>query len=144
LDNSTVRWPGQVRWAEPLPLPPTAQLTLAVSRTIDNDGHPVSLPHWERTSDMTPAAAVASYVNGYDTRLPKNLWLTAFEDKSSPRPGVADLYFDPAAQQTVLVPIVYWPEDRRVPIPVELVLVGAIAGINRFQKRRANKAVNQA
>ncbi len=37
-------------------------------------------------------------------RIPNGLWLTAFEDKSSPRPGVADVTFEKASDSTEVVP----------------------------------------
>jgi hypothetical protein len=67
--------------------------------------------------------------------LPQSLWLTTFEDTSSPRPGVADLSFTPAAQQTPLQPTVIWPDDRRFGVPIELILIGLIIAGVRIRRR---------
>jgi hypothetical protein len=41
--------------------------------------------------------------------VPEGVWLTAFEDSASPRPGTADLYFSPALSQEEVhrPPVVY-------------------------------------
>jgi hypothetical protein len=43
------------------------------------------------------------------TVVPEGIWLTTFEDSSSPRPGTADLYFSPALSQEKVhrPPVVY-------------------------------------
>jgi len=70
--------------------------------------------------------------------LPQNAWMTSFEDLSSPRPGVADLYFARSEQQ-IPVPI---PQvvsvDKRIPVPIDVVLglIGVVF-LARFYRRRA-------
>jgi hypothetical protein len=42
--------------------------------------------------------------------LPKSAWMTVFDDQSSPRPGVADLFFSDSTDQTKLArpPIIHY------------------------------------
>jgi hypothetical protein len=74
---------------------------------------------------------------------PKSAWLTAFEDPSDPRPGVADVFFARSEDQSALTPPpIVRVEDRVITIPVELLgLAGAcIAGLIAvfvWMKRRA-------
>jgi hypothetical protein len=73
-------------------------------------------------------------------QLPKGLWLTAFEDASSPRPGTTDLYFSESADQTMIVPPpVVVTHDRRIPIPLDLIflLVATPVFIILWRRRRA-------
>ena len=94
LDSAAVRWPGQVRLAE---TPPDFR-----QATQGNLEAALGLRH---------------------TQMPAPLWLTVSEDRASPRPGVADLYFQPAAQQTPLVPPpVEEVTDERIGIPLEPVM----------------------
>jgi hypothetical protein len=53
------------------------------------------------------------------------MWLTAFEDTASPRPGMAEVFFDPSKDQSVVHPpdIVY---STPLQVPVELAFLGAI------------------
>jgi hypothetical protein len=104
------------------------------------DSASVQWPGKTRWAEPLPSAiqdqVAGSVMDLFGRPVPPAHWLTTFEDTSSPRPGVADLYFTPAARQTPLVPTVLWPEDRRMGVPVELLVVGMIVAVNRIQRRR--------
>ena len=115
LDSATTRWPGYARWA----------ITLYAPTETTR----------QATSELTNTLGLKQ------AQMPTPLWLSALEDRSSPRPGITDLYFQPSAQQTPLVPPpVEEVEDKRIGIPIELVLlvlallIARIAGV----RRRAN------
>ena len=70
-------------------------------------------------------------------KLPQGLWLNAFEDLSSPRPGHDDLFFQRASQQSKQLPPPYViSHDRRIPIPLDLLLVIGIAIAVMVVRRR--------
>lgn len=75
-------------------------------------------------------------------QLPEKLWLTAFEDSSSPRPGTADLYFSEATDQTSVLPppmIVTPTRLIRIPVDVIFILIATpIAVIILLRRRRRN------
>lgn len=61
-------------------------------------------------------------------QLPAKMWLTVFEDASTPRPGTADLVFKPAATQTRITPTpIINTRDDRIPLPLDLLLLAAVA-----------------
>ena len=63
-------------------------------------------------------------------QLPAKMWLTVFEDRSSPRPGTDEVYFSTAAQQTpVEPPPVTVTREERIGIPVELIVLIAGPGL---------------
>ena len=74
-------------------------------------------------------------------KVPSGAWLTAFEDNSSPRPGVDDLWFDPAPDQTpVKPPPIVIGVVKEIPIPVDLLAVGVIGAwlaVRAVRKRAA-------
>ena len=57
---------------------------------------------------------------------PASAWLTAFEDRASPRPGNAEVFFDPATDRSVVHPPDILVEGPPVVIPVELAFLAAI------------------
>jgi Uncharacterized protein conserved in bacteria (DUF2330) len=57
---------------------------------------------------------------------PGTPWLMAWEDVSTPRPGVDDLFFSTAADQARVVPLPRLVENRRV-VPIPLDVIGALA-----------------
>lgn len=75
-------------------------------------------------------------------QLPKDLWMTVFEDASSPRPGTDDLYFSESVDQTpILTPPVVLTHNRRIPVPVDVILIIVavpIALIFLLRRRRRN------
>jgi hypothetical protein len=52
--------------------------------------------------------------------LPATAWLTAFEDTASPRPGNAEVFFDPASDRSVVHPPDILIHGPPVIVPVEL------------------------
>jgi hypothetical protein len=81
--------------------------------------------------------------------LPEKPWLTVFDDQSSPRPGVADLFFAPASDQSTLArppiidyvfvdetaPMVWW--TGAVVLGGTVLIVGMILATWRFALRNA-------
>lgn len=64
------------------------------------------------------------------------LWLTSFDDTSSPRPGTDDVWFSPMNEEVELTPptVVQWTDDP-VPIPLDLLMVLG-AGASWLIRRR--------
>jgi hypothetical protein len=79
-------------------------------------------------------------------QLPAHLWLTAFEDKAVPRPGVDEVFFAPAATQNItLPPPIVIAEDWQFPLPLDLLLLvgGFVAFIwSRWKRRRQRLAAS--
>jgi hypothetical protein len=74
--------------------------------------------------------------------IPQNAWLTALEDISSPRPGTDDLYFAGSKNQSRIVPPPIENEvDKRIPIPVDLLVLAL--GTAWFLRRRRRKRSRQ-
>lgn len=62
-----------------------------------------------------------------ETDLPAKVWLTSFEDRSSPRPGNEEVYFDPAKDATPIRPQVIHFETTWVPVDfMALVVLGVV------------------
>ena len=61
-------------------------------------------------------------------------------DRQDPRPGTDDLFFAPAAlQQPVIPPPVVIDDRTDVPVPVDLLVMGALGGL-WWRRRRARRA----
>jgi hypothetical protein len=78
-----------------------------------------------------------------DFTLPQAPVLTVIEDRASPRPGVDDVYFSRATDQSpIYPPPVIRTVTRDIPIFIELILfVGAVMfGLFVFVRRRARGA----
>jgi hypothetical protein len=74
-----------------------------------------------------------------DSQTPQNMWLTVFEDKSSPRPGTDEVYFAPSKQQeAVQLPPVIRTYGRSIPAPLDLILmlIGGVILSMRWKRRR--------
>jgi hypothetical protein len=70
---------------------------------------------------------------------PGGSWLHAFRDRSSPRPGVDDLFFGPAASaEPVLPPPQPYVTVERIPLPLEPVLV--LGAVWWWRRRRRGTA----
>jgi hypothetical protein len=67
---------------------------------------PMKLPGravWANPLDAGQREALAEQLDAKAVPLPEGGWLTVFDDDSSPRPGVADIFFSPSADQSTLV-----------------------------------------
>ena len=57
-------------------------------------------------------------------QLPSTMWLTIFEDQSTPRTGTADLFFKTAeTQSSITTPPIINTRDERIPLPLDLLIV---------------------
>jgi hypothetical protein len=75
----------------------------------------------------------------HDSQAPQNMWLTVFEDKSSPRPGTDEIYFAPSKQEeAVQLPPVIRTYGRPVHAPLDLILIliGGTIFLMRWRRRR--------
>lgn len=72
------------------------------------------------------------------SQTPAGLWLTSFEDTSSPRPGTDDVWFSrvDGAAEVVPAAVVHWV-DQPVPIPVDLLALGGVG--YAWWRRRARR-----
>jgi hypothetical protein len=73
--------------------------------------------------------------------VPEGTWLTSFDDDSSPRPGVADVFFSPDPQQIELTPR---PFDQRrghlIVIPIDALIITIVVGMYlRSRKNRTRR-----
>lgn len=69
--------------------------------------------------------------------VPPGAFLTAFEDKSSPRPGTDDLFFSPAADQRPLrPPPIVFNHENKVPLPLDVLGGGALVMALWLRHRR--------
>ncbi|MEO7717444.1 MAG: DUF2330 domain-containing protein [Capsulimonas sp.] len=106
-------WPGKTAWANVVP-----------SGTANR---------WPSREDITEAAGMDA------NSAPDQLWLTAFEDHSSPRPGVADLYFQTSKTQKPVEPQpVDFPIDKRIPIPVDFLVAVTVIGSGLIWRRKTS------
>ncbi len=74
---------------------------------------------------------------------PAGAWLTAFEDDASPRPGVDELWLDPAKDRSpVLPPPIVVRREAKLPLPMDVLLAmgGLTFVIVRRRRRRAARA----
>ncbi len=66
-----------------------------------------------------------------------SLWLNAFEDRSDPRPGYADVYFQRDKNQTPVVPPpITITETRKIPLPMDLLLLTGVLAFVFYRRRR--------
>lgn len=102
---------------------------------------------WANQVDAAFHQQIASECGLKSSQLPANLWLTAFEDKASPRPGIDDVFFATAAAQNITTPPpILIEDDWQFPLPLDvLVLVaGGLALLWWRWKRRATRLRNAA
>jgi hypothetical protein len=85
------------------------------------------------------ATALAHGSVSAELPMPAMPFLTVFEDTSSPRPGVADVFFSPAKDPSpVLVPPIVIRRPTKIPLPLDLlaVFVGVVAAVTLAIRRR--------
>lgn len=78
--------------------------------------------------------------------IPPGAWLTAFEDDASPRPGVDELWLDPAKDRAPVKPppvVVRRPTKLPLPADVLLALGGLAFVLVRRSRRRGARASNE-
>ncbi len=102
---------------------------------------------WSNALNAGERAPLSKLLAMGDDQLPGNLWMTAFEDYSTPRPGTQDVYFsrsptqDPVLPQPIII-----ERDEREGVPLELpvlAVVGGGWGIARAKKKRRQQQQNQ-
>ena len=72
-------------------------------------------------------SSLASECGLAPSQLPANLWLTTFEDKSVPRPGIDEVFFLPATiQNTTSPPPIIITDDWQIPLPLDLLLLAIL------------------
>jgi hypothetical protein len=100
-----------------------------------------------RWTDQVKDSFLEKLAKDLDLELPKGTWLTTFEDRTEHRPQ-ADLFFEPAAQQTPIVPPPIIVVTNTVHIPIDLILIGlTVVGLFLwllFSKRREGKILPQS
>lgn len=93
-------------------------------------------------SDKLDQKERASGIQQLGIDLPSDVWMTTFEDQSSPRPGTDDLFFAVAKDQNrqVFAPIEV-DVDKRIPLPIDLLILIALTVFVIRRRRRKIRAV---
>lgn len=98
-----------------------------MTASLGDKGWDARVP-WADVVDEKARANLVQHLDVPETSLPGKLWLTTFEDESSPRPGNADVYFSPASEQTPVRPPDVVIRHPRI-IPLELVVLGVLGAV---------------
>ena len=92
-------------------------------------------------TSIVPTAEICKALSIPPSALSASAWMTAFEDRSSPRPGVADLVFTPAAQQIPVEPAPEIHVEHETKwIWIDPFIAGAIVVIVVVRRRRTRIA----
>ncbi len=84
---------------------------------------------WAGALSEARLGALATQLKMTRAQLPPHLWMTAFEDFSSPRPGFDDVFFSPSTDQKRLVPPPNITRiESEVPVPIDVLLL-ALGGL---------------
>ncbi len=98
---------------------------------------------WSNALNADQSAPLSKQLAVGDDQLPGKLWMTAFEDYSTPRPGTQDVYFSRSpAQGPILPEPIIIERDERRGVPIELPLLGVVGGglgITRAKKKRRQR-----
>lgn len=88
---------------------------------------------WADRVEAAPLPAVLPFP------VPAAAWLTAFEDKASPRPGTDDLFFSPAEKKALRPPPIVIDHEEKLPLPLDVIGGGALvmALILRGRKKKS-------
>jgi hypothetical protein len=103
--------------------------TFAARRMLGNlgkDGNWPGMVGYARPAGPDVLALVAQAVPDYVTAAREG-WLTRFDDESSPRPGIDEVYFSATSLGELPAPPVVISRPRTVRIPIDLVALGLIA-----------------
>ena len=99
--------------------------------------------HWPARLKFAAPLKTTHFLEGVaDETLPRNAWLSAYLDRSSPRPGLDDLFFTSSPDSSELRPEpTIFTSPRFIPIPLDLLWLGALGwfGVRQLRKRQARK-----
>ncbi|EYF06346.1 DUF2330 domain-containing protein [Chondromyces apiculatus] len=73
----------------------------------------------------------------------EHAWLTAFEDRASPRPGIDDVFFAPAPDPSPVIPepiVIVDPIEIPIPLDVLVLALGGTAWVWRKSRQRRSDA----
>ena len=126
-------WPGNVVWTDSLPVGERDSLAATINAPRNSEG--------QRIAASTRGAT-----------LPANTRLTVFEDRSFPRPGIADVFFDRSNDQSSITPppiIDYDVKVISIPADVAAVLLLGMGGAGFYARRlrasrRSYRSYNRA
>jgi hypothetical protein len=92
---------------------------------------------WTAPLPKDRQAGLAAPLALTDDKMPASPWMTVFEDRQTPRPGVEDVFFEGAPDQTKILPepIIVW-KDIGIPIPIEFIIIALGWGFVVFIQRR--------
>lgn len=118
----------------------------AMDGALGGKGESVNWPGRQKWSDRLTdqeRAGLAAQLGLSDRILTASSWLTTFEDRSSPRPGTDDVFFGASSRHGTLRPVSTIVDDRRIPIPLDVitVVIGAILVGARVRARARQEAV---
>ncbi len=69
--------------------------------------------------------------------IPEGAWLTLFEDRASPRPGIDDLFFSPASDRApVKPPPIVIVQQQKMPLPIDMMLGSLLVAAFILRKLR--------
>jgi hypothetical protein len=139
------REPADQRNPAPSNVPvPTRQLRVFLLAPGRFEGRIGQTRPWQAALDYAaPKSGLAGQVS---PALPggavqEGAWLHAFRDAASPRPGIDDLFFSPAAFATQVVPPPYVVDERReLPVPLDVLVLGPLLAWWVVRRRRRSHA----
>jgi hypothetical protein len=85
-----------------------------------------------------PRQDIIGLLTGSGAAAPSGAWLTAFHDRSNPRPAVDDLFFAPSASTAKVVPppiVIDEPTDIPLPLDVLALVAGGVVWWWRRRRR---------
>lgn len=91
---------------------------------------------WPGRAVWSNALSDARLLAPLHVEVPKGSWLTAFEDRASPRPGTDDVFFSPIASKVITPAPVKIPTNVAIPLPLDVMLGGGALFIVLWSRRR--------
>lgn len=67
---------------------------------------------------------------------PEKVWLTAFKDTASPRPGSAEVFFEPAKDTATIHPPDILVPGEKTRVPIGLIVIVALIGLAVLRRRK--------